>query len=37
MTKENSWRNGVMKRSDGTEPVEPEADIPMHEVKGLPN
>lgn len=31
MTKENSWRNGVMKKSDGSETVEPAEDIPMHE------
>ena len=38
MTKDNSWRNGVMKKTGAEEgAVEPELDIPMHERKPLAN
>ena len=38
MTKENSWRNGVMKKVGAEEgATEPTEDIPMHERKPLAN
>ena len=38
MTRDNSWRNGVMKKVGAEEgAVEPTEDIPMHERKPLAN
>ena len=38
MTRDNSWRNGVMKKNGAEEgAVEPTEDIPMHERKPLAN
>lgn len=38
MTRDNSWRNGVMKKAGAEEgAAEPTLDIPMSETKGLAN